>query len=43
MRGARDLDPVYSKAPMHIERLERKLGIWKQAQGDSQRSPLNNP
>jgi len=43
MRRAHDLDPVYSKAPMHIERLERKLGIRKQAQGDSPRSPLNSP
>ena len=43
MLTARDLDPIYSAAPMHIERLEKKLGIWKQAQRDSQRSPLNNP
>jgi len=43
MLTARDLDPIYSAAPMHIERLEGKLGIWKQAQRDSQRSPLNSP
>ena len=43
MQRAHELDAVYSKAPMHIERLEKKLGIWKQAQRDSQRSPLNNP
>jgi tetratricopeptide (TPR) repeat protein len=47
MRLARDLDPVYSAAPMHIERLAKKLGIWdevqREAQRDSQRSPLNSP
>jgi tetratricopeptide (TPR) repeat protein len=43
MRTAQELEPVYSKAPIHIERIERKLGIWKPAQGDSQRSPLKMP
>ena len=43
MRLARDFDPVYSAAPTHIERLEKKLGIWYPAQRDSQRSPLSNP
>jgi hypothetical protein len=28
---------------MHIERLAKKLGIWKPAQPDSQRSPLKMP
>jgi tetratricopeptide (TPR) repeat protein len=37
MRLARDFNPVYSAAPMHIERLEKKLGIWYPAQRDSQR------
>jgi tetratricopeptide (TPR) repeat protein len=43
MRLARDLNPIYSAAPMHIERLEKKLGIWYPAQRDSLRSPLNGP
>jgi len=41
---ARDLDPIYSEAPAHIERLERRLGIPRSAaQADSQRSPLKMP
>ncbi len=43
MRLARDFDPIYSAAPVHIERLEKQLGIWNPAQSDSQRSPLSNP
>jgi tetratricopeptide (TPR) repeat protein len=43
MRTAQELEPVYSNAPMHIERLEKRLGVWKPAQGDSQRSPLKIP
>jgi tetratricopeptide (TPR) repeat protein len=43
MRLARDFDPIYSAAPVHIERLEKQLGIWNPAQSDSLRSPPNNP
>jgi hypothetical protein len=43
MRLAGEFDPVYSAAPMHIERLEKQLGIRNPAQPDSQRSPLSNP
>jgi tetratricopeptide (TPR) repeat protein len=38
-----DFDPLYSTAPRHIERIERKLGTAGEAQGDSQRSPLRSP
>ena len=43
MLKARDLDPIYSTAPMHIERLDEKLRVRNQVQRDSQRSPLNSP
>lgn len=44
MRMARDTNPIYSEAPLHIERLERKLGLPSSAaQVDSQRSPLKMP
>ncbi len=40
MRLARDFDPIYSAAPMHIERLEKQLGIWNPAQPDSGAPPI---
>ena len=43
MIAARDLDPMYSAAPSHIERLQLKLGIWKPANPDSIRNPFENP
>ena len=43
LRAAQELDPIYSKAPMHIKRIEQKLGMGKPGQGDSQRSPLKTP
>jgi tetratricopeptide (TPR) repeat protein len=43
MRLARDFDPVYSAAPMHIERLEKKLGIWYPSRPDTAASPIENP
>jgi tetratricopeptide (TPR) repeat protein len=43
MLTARDLDPIYSTAPAHIERLEKKLGTWKPAQPDTQVIPLKKP
>jgi tetratricopeptide (TPR) repeat protein len=43
MRLARDFDPVYSAAPMHIERLEKKLGIWYPSRPDTVSSPTENP
>jgi tetratricopeptide (TPR) repeat protein len=39
MLMARDLDPMYSKAPPHIERLQKKLGIWKPVGADSSAGP----
>ena len=39
MQAARDLDPIYSTAPEHIERLEKKLGIWNPARPDTQAAP----
>jgi tetratricopeptide (TPR) repeat protein len=43
MRTAQELDPVYSKAPMHIERLEKELGIWKPNRDGSSGAPSNAP
>jgi tetratricopeptide (TPR) repeat protein len=43
MITARDLDPMYSAAPSHIERLERKLGIWRPESPDSIRNPFLKP
>jgi tetratricopeptide (TPR) repeat protein len=43
MIAARDLDPMYSTAPSHIERLQRKLGIWRPASPDSIRNPFTKP
>jgi tetratricopeptide (TPR) repeat protein len=43
MRLARDFDPIYSAAPMHIERLEKKLGIWYSSRPDTGASPIKNP
>jgi tetratricopeptide (TPR) repeat protein len=43
MRLARDFDPVYSSAPTHIERLEKKLGIWYPSRPDTVTSPIGNP
>ncbi len=43
MRLARDFDPVYSAAPMHIERLEKRLGIWYPSRPDSGTSPPGSP
>lgn len=43
MQTARDLDPIYSAAPEHIERLEKKLGLWKPAQPDTQVNLFDKP
>ncbi|HVO77119.1 MAG TPA: tetratricopeptide repeat protein [Candidatus Bathyarchaeia archaeon] len=43
MLTARDLDPVYSEAPPHIVRLERKLGIYNPGKTDSLGNPYRNP
>ncbi|MFA4947903.1 MAG: tetratricopeptide repeat protein [Candidatus Krumholzibacteriia bacterium] len=43
MRLARDFDPIYSAAPIHIERLEKKLGIWYPSLPDTGTSPIENP
>ena len=43
MRLARDYDPVHSAAPMHIERLERQLGIWHPSLPDTATIPIENP
>ncbi len=40
MRLARDFNPIYSAAPMHIERLEKKLGIWYPSRPDSAAGPV---
>jgi tetratricopeptide (TPR) repeat protein len=41
LRMARDLSPMHSKAPVHIERLEKKLGIQRYVRPDSQPSSLD--
>jgi len=43
MQTARDLDPIYSAAPKHIEQLEKKLGLWKPAQPDTLVNPPDKP
>lgn len=43
MIAARDLNPMYSTAPWHIERLQQKLGIWQPTRPDSIRNPFTNP
>jgi tetratricopeptide (TPR) repeat protein len=39
MLTAKQLDPLYSKAPQHIERLQKKLGIWKPGETGSLVNP----
>jgi tetratricopeptide (TPR) repeat protein len=44
METARELDPVYSQAPYHIERLEKRLGITHApAPRDSTQNPVKGP
>ncbi len=38
-----ELDPLYSKAASHLERLAKQLGLSLDDQFDSQRSPLKSP
>jgi tetratricopeptide (TPR) repeat protein len=40
---ARDLDPMYSAAPLHIKRLEAKLGIKSSPPPDGAPAPNENP
>lgn len=43
LRTSAELDPLYSTAPRHIERIEKKIGSGGEGQRDSQRSPLRSP
>ena len=43
LRTSAEIDPLYSTAPRHIERIERTIAADGEAQRDSQRSPLRSP